>query len=135
MSTIASILESDSFAEIKRKIELAEDARAKQEAAIAEMEKEAKEMDMSIKQAEMEGEERRNIRDNQTKIEEALIQAEAQKDVQNMRNTVDQAKNVDNTQLEQQKINEERRANRVEEALKRVDLSIKRTQTNKPKNN
>ena len=135
MSVVADILDSDNFAEIKRKIKAAEDAQAKQDQAIAEMKQQEAQAERETKLMEMQQNKEIELRKNATSLEEALIRVEGQKEVEAMKLAANAADTSADTALEQQRIDEEKRANRVEEALKRVDLEIKRKQANKPSKN
>jgi len=135
MSVVADILDSDNFAEIKRKIKAAEDAQAKQDQAIAEMQQQEAQAERETKLMEMQQNKEIELRKNATSLEEALIRVEGQKEVEAMKLAANAADTSADTALEQQRIDEEKRANRVEEALKRVDLEIKRKQANKPSKN
>lgn len=130
MSTVASMLESDNFSEIKRKIEAAEKMQAQREEAVAQAQQQAEQAKLQTEQAKIQAEEQRSLRDSQTTIEKALIDAEAKREVEAMRIDADQAQHGDETTLESRKLSEEERANRAQEALKRVEIQVKRSQSN-----
>lgn len=133
ISTIATILESDNFSEIKRKIEQAERLEDEREQAIAEAQEEAAALENESKQMELQAQDQQNMRDNQTRLEEALINAESRREVEAMKITADTSKHREDVSLDRQSLSEEERSNRVQEALKRIELQVKKKQASKPK--
>lgn len=127
LKAIADILDSESMAGLKRKIEEADERRAEMEQAMQEAENSIKQQEFADKQADRESKEMISIRDSQTKIEEALIKAEADKEIAAMKVAEDSAKNTDDVSLEKQKLREEIRSNKVDESLKRLDIQVKKT--------
>jgi hypothetical protein len=99
------------------------------------MQQQEAQAERETKLMEMQQNKEIELRKNATSLEEALIRVEGQKEVEAMKLAANAADTSADTALEQQRIDEEKRANRVEEALKRVDLEVKRKQANKPSKN
>jgi hypothetical protein len=129
-STVASMLESDNFSEIKRKVEAAEKMQAEREEAIAQAQQEAAQAELEMEQMKMQSDEQQSIRDAQTTIEKALIDADTKKEIEMMKIRAEQDKQATESSLETRKLSEEERANRAQEALKRIELQVKKTQSN-----
>lgn len=130
MSTVASMLDSDNFAEIKRKIEAAEKAQAEREEAIAQAQQEAAQAEMQTEQMKIQAEEQQSVRDSQTTIEKALIDAESRKEVELMKIQAQKEEEANELSVKNRELTEEERSNRAQEALKRIELQVKRTQSN-----
>ena len=79
-STIAQMLDSDSFTEIKKNLADAERAQEELEAAQQQAQQEIQQQQMEAKQLEKETEALENEKDRQKDIEIALINAESKKD-------------------------------------------------------
>lgn len=79
-STVAEILDAESFPQIKEKLKAAERAQEQLEQAQQQAEKEAEQQAMAMEQAKIEQESLEKERDRQKDIEVALINAEARRD-------------------------------------------------------
>jgi hypothetical protein len=79
-STVAEILDAESFPQIKEKLKAAERAQEQLEQAQAQAEQEAQKQAMQMEQAKIEQESLEKEKDRQTDIEIALINAEAKQD-------------------------------------------------------
>lgn len=123
MSIIAEIIDSDSFAEIKDKIQEAERMMAELEEQAQKMEQELQEAEAAEKEIEREFIASENEKDRQNKIELELIKQQSKVD--------------DNEQLEERKLELEReiknrelsekeRSNRAQERLKDKEIAVKR---------
>ena len=86
-STLMSIYTSDSISDIRRKIESKEEAKLERESQAAQAEQEAMQQEMLVKaeaeKEKIESEERKNIRDNETKILIETMKMRAQQAVDN----------------------------------------------------
>lgn len=79
-STVAEILDAESFPQIKEKLKAAERAQEQLEQAQQQAEQQAQQQAMQMEQAKIEQESLEKERDRQKDIEVALINAEARKD-------------------------------------------------------
>ena len=79
-STVAEILDAESFPQIKEKLKAAERAQEQLEQAQQQAEQQAQQQAMAMEQAKVEQESLEKERDRQKDIEVALINAEARKD-------------------------------------------------------
>ena len=79
-STVAEILDAESFPQIKEKLKAAERAQEKLEQAQAQAEQQAQQQAMQMEQARAEQEGLEKEKDRQTDIEIALINAESKQD-------------------------------------------------------
>lgn len=79
-STVAEILDAESFPQIKEKLKAAERAQEQLEQAQQQAEQQAQQQAMAMEQAKAEQESLEKERDRQKDIEVALINAEARKD-------------------------------------------------------
>jgi len=79
-STVAEILDAESFPQIKEKLKAAERAQEQLEQAQAQAEQQAQQQAMQMEQAKIEQESLEKEKDRQTDIEIALINAEARQD-------------------------------------------------------
>jgi hypothetical protein len=79
-STVAEILDAESFPQIKEKLKAAERAQEQLEQAQQQAEQQAQQQAMQMEQAKIEQESLEKEKDRQTDIEIALINAEAKQD-------------------------------------------------------
>jgi hypothetical protein len=79
-STVAEILDAESFPQIKEKLKAAERAQEQLEQAQQQAEQQAQQQAMAMEQAKVEQESLEKERDRQKDIEVALINAEARRD-------------------------------------------------------
>lgn len=135
LKAVADILDSESMAGLKRKIDEAEERQQEFEQAMQEAEQQAQQAELQDKQAERELNEMQNIRDNQTKIEEALIKAETEERTTAMKLAEESNKNDTDTALERKRLLEEIRSNKVDESLKRLDINVKKIAAKKKNTN
>lgn len=146
MSSVMRIYTSTSVSETIRLIQAEEEERMRQQQEQAQQQQrlaqQQLEQEMQLEQARMEAEERRNIRDNETKIEVARIQAQARIEAEEaygeaiideeteMAKLGEQAREFDaklrsdeKTAAQERAVEERKR--RDENALKRRELDIK----------
>jgi hypothetical protein len=145
-STLMDIYHADSMAEVRRRIERAEEDKIQrdqqQQQQAQEMQTEQIQAAQQQQQLEAEAEERRNIRDNETKIQVAEINAASRtdgtdidKDNNGIRDTIDleklrlqQTKMDQDFNLAQDKLTEDKRKNQKKEELEEKKLKVQRAQ-------
>jgi len=144
-STLMDIYHADSMAEVRRRIERAEEDKIQRDQQAQQQAQEMQTQSIQAEQekyvAEQEAEERRNIRDNETKIQVAEIGADskagtdADKDDNGIRDTIDleklrmqQTKMDQDFNVSQDKLTEDKRKNLKKEDLESEKLKIQRQQ-------
>lgn len=139
LSAIADMLMKDSISDIKHSLkevenDLAQREQAAQQAQIA-AQQDQYQKDLQFKLIQEEGEERRNVRDNETKLQIALL-SKGQDQVEDTATeerkvALQEKKQADDTRLKEEQIKETARNNAAQLGLKKEELSIKRTQAKK----
>jgi hypothetical protein len=141
LSAIADMLMKDSIADIKKSLKEIEDTQAEREQASQEAElnsiQSQHERDMEFKIMQEEGEEIRNIRDNETKLQIALLGNGEEgieiedTTIENRKVELQEKKIEGDLELKRKQLTETAKKNAEDLKLKREELSIKRTQANK----
>jgi hypothetical protein len=135
-STLMSIYMSDSLSDIRRKIEQKEEEKAQADSQRFERENEIKENEIQAKQQEAQlkeqGEESRNIRDNQTKLEVAILNLEKAMD----NGVVDEdglevQKHKDDVMLKIKELQQEMQMHKDEIEVKNKEIEVKKKQASK----
>ena len=162
-STIAEMVDADSFSQIKEKIKNAEAQQQQLQQAQQEAEQQAQQQQAQLKAQELENENMNNEKDRQTKIKVAEIAAESRMagDQLNMQKAMsdstlksnqaslkekEHAEKIRSNQAKEQLIKEDQRQKASEKgldrnekaqdrALKQEDLRIKEKNVDKPKPN
>ena len=123
-STIAEMVDADSFTEIKEKIKDAEKSQQELQQAQQKAEQEAQQQEIQLKQEAMQLEQQNKDKDRQTKIEVAKIAAAAKgrTDSFNLDKTNrDMETKRSQSQIKQQELTEKSRSNQAKEELIRED--------------
>jgi len=134
-STLMSIYMSDSLSDIRRKIETKEEEKNQQIQEQFEAEQQLKQQELQQQaeaaQAKEMAEEGRNIRDNMTKIEVALINAQkalqdGTLDKDGIANETELAKHKDKLELEMKKLQQDMQKHKDNIQVKREQISAQR---------
>ena len=121
LSTVASMIDSDSFIELKEKIKEAEALREQAEQAQQEFEAEMVEREQQSKQEERDHEKELKLMELNNKIELELIkQAEKSTDDEGWKKELEERKVALEEQMEPRKQSETERANKAKEAIERI---------------
>lgn len=131
MSTIAEIIDSENFVEMKSLVKDAEQQMQELEQQAAEMEQQMKQAELQEKEAERQFEAQENERDRQNKIDIELIKQEFDDvDVSEMTDyEIQQRKIALEEKLETRKLAEEERSNKAQERLKAKEIQAKKSQS------
>jgi len=127
-SIIAEMLETNNFSTLKHKIKAAEDARQQLEQAQKEADREILQAQVDAKNRELDMKDMLNMRDNETRLEQSMIQADAMMGAKELDVTSKESISDSQNRLKEKELQEEERNNRVKETLERIDLEIKRKQ-------
>jgi len=139
LSDIAEIMSSNNLTDIKSKLRKIEEDRAKQEQQAQQqqqqmllqaegMKKEVAEKQMEIKVAEIAQKERDSVRDSETAIEVALINADNKGVIEQAKLTLEQDKTNKEAVIKQQDLEEKKRAAEAQEEIKRMEARNKAKQ-------
>lgn len=138
-SQLMDIYTSDSISSVRRKIETAEEdaLQRAQEAAQAENELRQKEIDTkaSLDEMKIQSEDIRNMRDNDTKIEVALINKQDDGNVDVEKVLLEAQKFQKEYQLKEREQKEIERSNRANEQIARDKIKADKAKANKPSTN
>lgn len=135
-STLMSIYMSDSLSDIRRKIETKEEEKNQQIQEQFEAEQQMQQQQMQLQaeaeQAKQMGEEGRNIRDNMTKIEVALINAQkalqdGTLDDDGIANELELVKHKEKLELEMKKLQQDMQKHKDNIQVKREQISTQRS--------
>lgn len=141
-STLMSIYMSDSLSDIRRRIEEKEVEKAQQDQGRFEQEQQIKQQqiqsNVEAQEALMLAEEGRNIRDNQTKIEVALINAqkkmeEGSVDEDGLDNEIELQKHKDKLKLEMEKLSQDMAKHNDNIKVKREQIAAQKARASSTK--
>ena len=124
MSIVASMIDSESFVELKDKIDKVEKMNQQAQEEQQRFEQEMAQRQEEDKQAERDHEEKLKIMDNQTKIEIELIrQAQKSTDDEQWKKELEERKIELQEKLKTREQNEKERANRAKEGIDRKKIA------------
>lgn len=130
ISTIAEIIESDNFVEVKDKVKKAEAAMQEMEQQAQEMDKQLQEQEQALRQEELDREDLNKELDRQNKIEVELVKKDIQKDMDDMwKKELERRKLEDESRIKNRELSETERSNRAQEKLKSKEISAKKQQS------
>ena len=140
LSEIAEVMTSNNLNDIKNKLKKMEIERARQEQQaqqqqqeammkVEQMRKDTEEAKLAIQRAELLQKEQDSIRDSDTTLQVALIQAESKSAIEKAKQQVEKDKIEKDTEIKQSDIAEKERANRASEEIKRMEARNKSKQT------
>lgn len=128
-SIIAEMLEVNNFSTLKHKIKEAEEARQQLEQAQKEADRELIRSQIEAKNREMDMKDMLNMRDNETRIEQSMIAADASIEAKEIDVESEQTISEGQERLKEQELREKERNNKAKEMLEKIDLEIKRKQS------
>ena len=137
MSMIADMIDSENFAEMKEMIKKAERKMQELNEQQQKMEQQQQQAELQDKQKERDLEREKNVRDNQTKVDVALIKEEFDdSDISELTaQQLEQRKIALQEKVEQAKVAEEKRSNKADEKLREKEIQVKKKQAQKSNNN
>jgi hypothetical protein len=134
MSIVAEMIESDSFVEIKDKINQAEKHMEELNQQAQEMEQQMVQAEQENKQMEREHESIENEKDRQNKIELELIKQQAkQADTEVGKTMLEERKLQLEEKIKSRELSEKERSNKANEKLKEKEIKVKAKAPSKPK--